>query len=171
MDASILQINTLWYCLAIYSGFTHSKWWFSIVLCLFTRPGKYHRVGPLVPHSLDTNHRWCSVFLRPSPSPTPWNSGICCWVATQRVHHGLSTELWYPVWCLIHFSIENVMWGILHSCMKPYLSLLLGELGDVGRDLRGALLRVVEHLGVWTNSGNHPKCIWVCLKMGYTPKK
>ena len=47
---------------------------------------------------------------------------------------------------MIHFSIENVMWGILHSCMKPYLSLLLGELGDVGRDLRGALLRVVEHL-------------------------
>ena len=74
-------------------------------------------VGPLVPHSLDKNHHWCSVFLRPSPSLTPWNSGICCWVATQRVHHGLSTELWYPVWCLIHFSIENVMWGILHSCM------------------------------------------------------
>ena len=98
--------------MTIYSGFTHWKWWFSIVFCMFTRPGNF------AVNLWPWNGAEKMLGLQWSPVAGP---ASICW----RLSWLWPSRSWALLWGVLNFR-KPVAWmhlrhGTLQACCDIWL--------------------------------------------------
>ena len=96
-------LHSYWTCPSRNSGFSHEKWWFSIVFCMFTRPGICVFSSQLVePPQLETSGEipfFEVAFVMLNCGTGRWYAGISCqrWRNQSVDWTYQSVDSWYPL--------------------------------------------------------------------------
>ena len=113
--------------MAIYSWFTHRKWWFSIVFCMLTRPGKKKASANCAVLPAPCDFTTSALLLPLARFRVPHLSPRRAHDGTGRVHHTTHnlTSAMDGHWAQQKLAVSNLPWMAIWCHLSLWSSLII----------------------------------------------